>query len=36
LTYTSGAGQDLLTAAGYVPLPDSLLTKVKASVAKIS
>lgn len=36
LTYTSGAGQDLLAAKGYAPIPDALLTKVKASVAKIS
>lgn len=36
LTYTSGAGQDLLTAKGYAPLPSELLTKVQAAVAKIS
>ncbi len=36
LTYTSGAGQDLLAQQGYAPLPDSLKTKVAASVAKIS
>ena len=36
LTYTSGAGQDLLTAKGYAPLPSELLAKVQAAVAKIS
>lgn len=36
LTYTSGSGQDLLAQLGYAPLPTALLTKVKASVAKIS
>ena len=36
LTYTSGAGQDLLAQQGYAPLPSELLTKVQASVAKIS
>ena len=36
LTYTSGDGQALLAAQGYAPLPEELLAKVKASVAKIS
>ena len=36
LTYTSGDGQSLLAGLGYAPLPDTLLAKVTASVAKIS
>ncbi len=36
LTYTSSDGQSLLAQQGYAPLPDSLKTKVAASVAKIS
>jgi phosphate transport system substrate-binding protein len=36
LGYTAGAGQDLLPAAGYVKLPDTLATKVQAVVAKIA
>ncbi len=36
LTYTAGAGQASLAQQGYAPLPDSLKTKVAASVAKIS
>ncbi len=36
LTYTSTDGQSLLAQQGYAPLPDSLKTKVNASVAKIS
>jgi phosphate transport system substrate-binding protein len=35
LTYTSTDGQSALTALGHFPLPDSLLTKVKASVAAL-
>jgi len=37
LTYTaSAAGQGLLAAQGYAPLPASILAKVQATVAKIS
>ena len=36
LTYTSSTGQDILPASGYVKLPDTLVTKVAAVVAKIS
>jgi phosphate transport system substrate-binding protein len=36
MTYTSGPGQASLKQLGYAPLPDSILTKVQASVAKIS
>ncbi|GAB2472877.1 type 2 periplasmic-binding domain-containing protein [Jatrophihabitans fulvus] len=36
LTYTSGAGQSSLLQLGYAPLPDSLKSKVQASIAKIS
>lgn len=36
LTYTSGPGQAALKQLGYAPLPDALLAKVQASVAKIS
>jgi phosphate transport system substrate-binding protein len=36
LSYTIGDGQDILPAAGYVKLPDSLVTKVSAVVAKIA
>jgi phosphate transport system substrate-binding protein len=36
LTYTSGAGQAGLPDLGYAPLPDSILAKVKSSVAAIS
>jgi phosphate transport system substrate-binding protein len=37
LTYTaSSAGQAALSDLGYAPLPDSVLTKVQASVASIS
>lgn len=36
LTYTSTDGQGQLAAKGYAPIPSDLLTKVKASVAKIS
>jgi phosphate transport system substrate-binding protein len=36
LTYTSGPGQASLKQLGYAPLPQSILTKVQASVAAIS
>lgn len=36
LEYTSTGGQQSLPGLGYAPLPASLLTKVKASIAKIS
>lgn len=36
LTYTSGAGQDLLSDLGYQPLPDTLLTDVQAAVAALA
>jgi phosphate transport system substrate-binding protein len=36
LQYTSTGGQQALPGLGYAPLPSSLLTKVKASIAKIS
>jgi phosphate transport system substrate-binding protein len=36
LNYTSGDGQNSLAQLGYAPLPSTLLTKVKASIAKIS
>ncbi len=36
LQYTAGPGQDSLAQLGYAPLPSELLTKVQASVAKIS
>lgn len=36
LGYTSKAGQDILPAANYVKLPDTLATKVQAVVDKIS
>ncbi|WP_019632942.1 phosphate ABC transporter substrate-binding protein PstS [Actinomadura atramentaria] len=37
LTYTSGAaGQKALTGLGYAPIPDSVLTKVQASVKALS
>jgi phosphate transport system substrate-binding protein len=36
LTYAAGAGQDALADLGYAKLPADLLTKVNASVAKIS
>ncbi len=36
LAYTAKSGQDLLPAAGYVKLPDTLATKVQAVVDKIS
>jgi phosphate transport system substrate-binding protein len=35
-SYTSGSGQDILSAASYVKLPDVIATKVQAVVAKIS
>ena len=36
LTYTSGSGQGILSANGYVPLPSSIQSQVQAEVAKIS
>ena len=36
LTYTAGDGQQALTDLGYAPLPESLLTKVRAAVAALS
>ncbi|MEO9140285.1 MAG: phosphate ABC transporter substrate-binding protein PstS [Jatrophihabitans sp.] len=36
LDYTVNGGQTVLAKLGYAPLPDSLATKVKASIAKIS
>ncbi len=36
LTYTSGAGQSILTANGYVPLPTAIQTQVQTEVATIS
>jgi phosphate transport system substrate-binding protein len=36
LTYTANGGQAQLAQLGYAPLPDTLATKVKASIAKIS
>ena len=36
LTYTAGDGQGLLEGIGYAPLPDSIQTKVDASVTAIS
>jgi phosphate transport system substrate-binding protein len=36
LGYTASTGQDILPAAGYVKLPDTLATKVQGIVAKIS
>ncbi|MEP6851541.1 MAG: phosphate ABC transporter substrate-binding protein PstS [bacterium] len=36
LTYTAGGGQAELANLGYAPIPDSIKTKVTASIAKIS
>lgn len=36
LNYTIGAGQSILKQQGYAPLPNSLASKVKASIAGIS
>jgi phosphate transport system substrate-binding protein len=36
LNYTIGDGQKTLLQLGYAPVPDTLATKVKASIAKIS
>jgi phosphate transport system substrate-binding protein len=36
LGYTASSGQDILPAAGYVKLPDTLATKVQGVVAKIA
>jgi phosphate transport system substrate-binding protein len=36
LNYTAGSGQTILPGLGYAPIPASLATKVKASIAKIS
>jgi phosphate transport system substrate-binding protein len=35
LTYTSGDGQSILAANGYVPLPTAIQTKVQAAVAAL-
>jgi phosphate transport system substrate-binding protein len=36
LSYTSGAGQGILQANGYVPLPTAIQTQVQTEVAKIA